>query len=179
MLGLFGVNNDVFYQAYFTDEFSYITLKFNLLLLVNSATLYVKLGEEQMFSKTYNTLADLAASYYKSSNSSTTNYLNINSLTSSNVRTVIQEVSIDLAILTNSITLHFICTAPTPSNFWAISDFTILLRECESCPKSALLSEISILGKVIGYTSAFLVPALIIFIIIVKMKDYLRLRKRE
>jgi hypothetical protein len=44
MLGLFGINDDINYQVSFTDTFSYITLKFNLLLLVNSVTLYVKLG---------------------------------------------------------------------------------------------------------------------------------------
>lgn len=132
-----------------------------------------------MYSVSYNTLSDLTSTYYKSTNESTGNYLNIGSLTSSNVRTVVQEISVDLAVSTASIDLHILCSSPTATSFWGISDFTILMRECDTCTKSALMSEISSLGTVIGYTSAFLIPTLIIFVILIKIGEKIRSNKRE
>ncbi len=174
MVGLFNINQKLSYTVTFTETISYITVKFNLLLLNNDATLTVYLGEETVYSTTYNSLANINATYYSSTNATEASYLVIPSLTSSNARTIIQEVSVNLALSKTSISLSMSVNSATPVDFWGISDFAILFQECNTCPKTDTLSLISSLGLGIGYTAAFLVPVLIIFVIMLKGKDYLQ-----
>jgi hypothetical protein len=103
MVGLWGRDDKITYTVAFTDELSYITLNFNLLLLLNNVDLTIQLGEVTVYTQNFTTLSNLNATSYLSTNATDYGYLQIDSLTSGNVRSVIQKISVDLAVAVRSI----------------------------------------------------------------------------
>lgn len=177
MLGLFGSSEKIKYAVTWTNEISYITIKFNLLILINNVDLTIYLGEETVYSKSFSSLSNLTATYYKGNGSY--NYLYIPTLTTTSVTDVMQTISVDLAVSTTSPSIYITLTSGPSTNYWALSDFAILFRECSTCVTSTLTSNISTLGLIIGYTCAFLFPALLIFCACIKVMEYYRLDKRS
>lgn len=86
---------------------SYLTIKFNLLLLINHVSFEIDLEQRPIYSQKFSSLASINATYYSSTSDSSSNYLSIPSLTSGSSRTIIQTISFDTYISTSDINLYF------------------------------------------------------------------------
>lgn len=81
-------------------------------------------------------------------------------------------ISFSSAIATKDINLYFAVSGSSTSNFWAISDVSILLRQCDTCPTAELMATISSIGQITLYTTAVTVPLILVFWLAVKLKDH-------
>jgi hypothetical protein len=95
MAGLFQPTDRVGFTLSFAENMDQINIRFNLLSVIQTVTLYVQIGTTIVYSQTFLSLSDLQGTYSASSNG--TNLLIVNALTQNNAASIL--LPIDTGIL--------------------------------------------------------------------------------
>ncbi len=114
----------------FGDSIDQIQVKFNLISVVASLTMYVEINDNSIFSNAYDIFSDLTGTYIPTTGE--TNYLSLSALTKDSVSSIITQVDTGVkTIITNSVKLKLYVDSTSKQDYvWGFSDLVIIHRSC-------------------------------------------------
>lgn len=107
-----------------------ISIRFNLLSVIQEVTLYVQIGTATVYSETFLYFSDLQGTYSVSTTGP--NLLIINALTEKNANSILVPMNTGiLNIVENNFSISiYINTTETQQWAWGFNDFVVVTRSC-------------------------------------------------
>jgi hypothetical protein len=144
--GLFQASDVINLYYYRVDPIDQIQVKFNLLSIAQSMTVYVTINSQQVYTKTFGTFSDVDGTYVLSNTAGKRSMMTIPALTQSTAPIIL--ASVDTGVVNYTVTSSFavgIKVASTSARpyIWGLQDVVVYMRDCQTCVSQAVSSLIA------------------------------------